>query len=337
MKISVIIPVRDEAQTIRPLLETLRRQTRTPTEVIITDAGSTDGTPEIVEGFGGDWFPFHLIRAGTGYPGRGRNLGAARAENEWLAFIDAGVIPDPRWLEFLAQLAERDAQVDVVYGSFEPVTDTFFKECAAIAYVAPPAIVEGEPMRTRSIACALMRRRIWEAAGGFPEDLRSAEDLVFMDRIEAGGARIAHAPKALVHWNIQPTFAGTFRRFVTYSRNNIRARLWAQWQRAIFRRYLFVLLLLVVPVLLPGWPWRGVGIGLPIFAWLLMMLARAVVAIQRNGSSYPATLARNLGRLAVLIPLLAVIDLAAIVGSLQWLIYDRSYSEAEARGVPHDA
>lgn len=328
MKISVIIPVRNEAQTIRPLLETLNLQTKAPAEVVITDAGSTDGTPDIVAEFARNSFPVHLIRSDFGYPGRGRNLGAARAANEWLAFIDAGIVPDQRWLEFLTLPAENEEEVDVVYGSFQPVTDTFFKECAAIAYVAPPSIVEGEPVRTRSIASALMRRSVWESAGGFPEDLRSAEDLLFMDRVEAGGARIAHAPKALVHWNIQPTFGGTFRRFVTYSRNNIRAGLWRQWQRAIFSRYVLVLLC-ALPLLVPGW--RLAGLLLPLAVWLLMMVARAVVAIRRNSTSYPASFGRNLKRLVVLIPLLALIDLAAIAGSFQWLINDRSYSQDEGR------
>ncbi len=336
MKISVIIPVRNEAQTIRPLLERLKSQTQTPAEIIITDTGSTDGTPEIIEELGDGVLPVHLVRAGSGYPGRGRNLGAARAENEWLAFIDAGVIPESGWLGSLAQAVDSADNVDVVYGSFQPVTETFFKECAAIAYVPPPAMVEGHPMRTRSIACALMRRSVWQSAGGFPEDLRSAEDLLFMDRIQAGGANIAYAPNALVHWNLQPTFGKTFSRFVTYSRNNIRAGLWAQWQRTIVRRYLF-LLLLALPVFVGGRWWLLYGLGLPVVTWLLMLVVRSIIAIRRNRYSFPAGPGRNLRRLFLLVPLLAVIDLAAIVGSLQWLLSDRSFSSAEGASVHHDA
>jgi len=335
MKISVIIPVRNEAQTIRPLIARLKCQTETPSEIIITDTGSTDGTPEIIEESSGGVLPVHLVRAGSGYPGRGRNLGAARAENEWLAFIDAGVIPEADWLESLAGAVDGADKVDVVYGSFQPVTDTLFKECAAIAYVPPPAMVQGNLMRTRSIACALMRRSVWESVGGFPEDLRSAEDLLFMDRIEAAGADIAYAPKALVHWNLQPTFAKTFSRFVTYSRNNIRAGLWAQWQRTIVRRYLF-LLLLALPAFFGGRSWLLYGLGLPVVAWLLMLGVRSIIAIRRNRYSFPAGPGRNLRRLFLLVPLLAVIDLAAIVGSLQWLLSERSFSSAENGGVHHD-
>jgi hypothetical protein len=54
--------------------------------------------------------------------------------------------------------------------------------------------------------------------GGFPEDLRSAEDLLFLNKIDRGNFKIAHAPAALVHWQVQSTPWLTFKRFVTYAR-----------------------------------------------------------------------------------------------------------------------
>lgn len=330
MNISVVIPVRNEASSISQLLDSLKSQTKLPAEIIITDAGSTDGTPKIVEEFDAGDLPVHLIRAGHGYPGRGRNLGAEQARNEWLAFIDAGVFPEPRWLQSLAEPAQSTRKVDVVYGSFQPITKAFFEECAAIAFVPPPINVDGAMMRTRSIASALMRKSVWQAAGGFPEDLRSAEDLLFMNKIEASGSRVTYAPKALVHWSIQPTLWKTFTRFVKYSRSNIRAGLWADWQSMLFRRYA-LLLLFILPMFFLSREWLAIGVALPFVAWLLLIVSRSVVAILRNRQCYPAGPGRNLARLFLLAPILAVIDIAAIVGTIQWLLMDRSYSTA-ARG-----
>lgn len=332
MNISVIIPVRNEAASIGELIERLQGQTQTPAEVIVTDTGSTDETVMIVEQFARGAFPVKLIRAGHGYPGRGRNLGAAAAENEWLAFIDAGVVPERQWLESLAQPARESTEVDIVYGSFEPVIDTLFKECAAIAFVPPPANVNGTMMRTRSIASALMRKSVWQNVGGFPEDLRSAEDLLFMNKIEAAGFKAAYVPEAKVHWSIQPTLGKTFRRFVSYSRSNIRAGLWAQWQSAIFRRYGVLLLLAVVSLFLSG-NLRLVGLAVVVAMWLVMIVVRSIVAIRRNRECYPATPGRNFARLAWLAPIVAVIDLAAIVGTFQWLLLDRSYSTSTRSGT----
>ncbi len=244
--------------------------------------------------------------------------------------MDAGVHPDKKWLEFLAEAVAPESAIDVVYGSYEPRTDTFFKECAAITYVSPLTEVEGSMMRERFIASALMRRGVWETVGGFPEHLRSAEDLLFMKKVEATDFRIALAPRAMVQWDLQPNFWRTFKRFTIYARNNIRAGLWREWQRPILGRYLVLMILAVVAVIL-GWWWLTVPVGL----WLLMLLARAVVAIRRNRHCYPASLSRNLLRLTILMPLIAVLDLGSIIGSIQWVLTDKLGLKSEAANVGH--
>jgi hypothetical protein len=57
--------------------------------------------------------------------------------------------------------------------------------------------------------------------------------------------------------------------------------------------------------------------------WLLMLISRGLVAIWRNRKCYPASIGRNLLRLGLLVPLIAVVDAAALVGSLQWFLKDR--------------
>lgn len=318
MKVSVIVPVRDEEHSIRELLDSLLQQTRPPDEIVITDGGSVDNTPQIIEQYIQQGAPVRLLRAGPALPGRGRNLGAAAAHFEWLAFTDAGIRLERDWLENLIARAKRGQAIDVVYGAWDPITDSLFKECAAIAYVPPPvAMSDGVVIRPRSIASALLRRDAWAAVDGFPEDLRSAEDLLFMDRVEHAGYRAVFEPGAHVHWNLRPTLGSTFKRFVIYSRNNIRAGLWRQWQATILSRYAVLLVLLVLALVFdPRWVW------LPVLAWLLMLAARGVVSIRRNRHCYPASLFQNGGRVFVIIAVLAALDAAAIIGSVQWLLLD---------------
>ena len=315
MKISVIIPVRNEEKSIRGLLDSLLNQTLSPAEIVITDGGSTDATPAIISEYVKRGAPIRLVSEGAALPGRGRNLAAAQAANEWLAFIDAGITPEPTWLEFLAKRAQLQSDVDVVYGSYEPVTDTLFKRCSVMAYVAPPLEIEGKLVRTRSIASVLMKRRVWQTVGGFPEDLRSAEDLLFMNKIEQANVCITNAPDAVVHWQVQATFWLTFKRFVSYARNNMRAGLWRQWQAAIFKRY-GLLLLLSLPVFRFGAEWLLVTVVL----WLSMLFARAAVAIWRNRACYPGNIFENALRMLILIPLIAMLDAATIIGTLQWAL-----------------
>ena len=199
MKISVVVPVWNEAQTITALLDGLLAQTRPPDEIIVADNGSTDSTPAIVERYVKNRRPVKLVRGGRGLPGRGRNRGVAAARYDWIAFIDAGTLPESDWLEQLERQASSNPRAEAVYGAFRPVTDTLFTECAAMAYLSPPDEIDGVLARTRSTASLMLRKELWKKAGGFPEHLRSAEDLVFLSKIEAAGERIVQAPRAVVH------------------------------------------------------------------------------------------------------------------------------------------
>ena len=77
MKLSVIIPVRDEAATVASLLDTLLRQTPAPDEIVVVDGGSTDDTRAIVQQYARNHSHVHLLCDADAFPGRGRNLGAA--------------------------------------------------------------------------------------------------------------------------------------------------------------------------------------------------------------------------------------------------------------------
>ena len=328
--VSVVVPVRNEQDSIGPLIESLLNQTLAPAEIVITDGGSSDSTPAIISEYIQRGAPIRLISEVAALPGRGRNLAAAQAGSEWLAFIDAGTIPENNWLESLAQAIRNET--DVVYGTYEPVTDTRFKVCAVIAYVAPPYEFEGRQTRPCSIVSALMKRTVWKAVGGFPEHLRSAEDLLFMRKIDSAGFQIARAPNALVHWQVEATAWGTFKRFVRYARSNMRAGLWLQWQAPLFRRY-GLLLLSLVPAFFVGVKWFLVTLLL----WLLLLGARTVVSLKRNRVAYPAGVFENIRRSIVLVPLLALLDAATILGTLQWLFTDALKAEVLSEGVANGA
>jgi len=295
----------------------LTNQSLRPAEIVITDGGSSDRTAAIIAAYDQTAVPIRLIRGGPGLPGRNRNLAAAEASSEWLAFIDAGITPEPDWLELLAKRAQADSDVDVVYGSYEPVANTLFKRCCVMAYVPPPVEIEGRLVRSRSVVSLLLKRSVWETVGGFPEDLRSAEDLLFMNQIEQANFRIVRAPDALVHWQVQPTPWLTFKRFVIYARNNMRAGLWRQWQAAIFKRYA-LLLVSALPVFWFGTRWLLVTLVL----WLAMLTGRAAVAIWRNRTCYPGGVFENAVRLLVLTPIVAMLDAATFIGTLQWVLKD---------------
>jgi cellulose synthase/poly-beta-1,6-N-acetylglucosamine synthase-like glycosyltransferase len=319
LTISIIIPARDEEASICALLERLLRQTRRAEEIIVTDGGSRDRTPEIIEEFAQRAGPVRLIRAGAALPGRGRNLAAGRATSGWLAFVDAGTLPASDWLELLAAEVERDPSVDVVFGAWKPRVESFFEECAGVAYAyESPVEFAGVKISPPCVGSSMVRREVWQRVGGFAEDLRAGEDILFMDKISDGQFRTAYAPRAVVAWEMPPTLLATFTRFRVYSRHNLRAGLWRRWHAAIITRYVLVALVALSSVALGA---RMIAVAFAL--WLLMLTARAAAASYRKRGVFKTTLMRGALRFIALVPIIAVIDAATLVGALHWLVVDR--------------
>ena len=310
--VSVIVPALNEEASIVPLLEALAAQTLAPAEIVVADGGSTDGTRGLVREFAArSTVPVVLVETERGLPGRNRNVAIARASREWVACIDAGTLPRADWLESLCEAARRDPRARVVFGQFEALADTFFTRSAAVVYVPPP----GEPVR--STASCMIHRAAWEQAGPFREDLRSAEDLLFFRALDAAGVPFAHAPTALVAWELRPTLSSTFAKFVAYARHNMRAGLGREWQLGLARFYA----LLLVP-LVAGLFYRPAWALVP--ALLLLRGARRVWQWHRraDASSRVAALF-NVPRLLMVTWLNMVIDAAAFWGTFQWFVHDR--------------
>ena len=165
-----------------------------------------------------------------------------------------------------------------------------------------------------------MRRSVWQEVGGFAEHLRSAEDLLFIGKVDDAGFKIAYAPAALVSWNMQPSLSRTFKRFVTYSRSNLKAGLGRQWQTAILSRYLFLLVVTVMLYLFTVWWPLVIAVLL-----CLMFVARSVAVLWRNRKRFPASAGRNVLRILMLIPLLITLDAATIAGTVDWLLRDKMH------------
>jgi glycosyltransferase involved in cell wall biosynthesis len=240
MKISLVIPVRDEEKTLADLIDSVRRLTRPPDEVVLVDGGSEDGTVRLARELVGGDARFRLVEPGPASPGRGRNVGIREASHDWVALTDAGVRLEPDWLERLAAAAERDPEVEVVYGNFEPLVRTFSEECFVLAYCPPRVSRGGVVIRGPFIASSLMRRSVWAAVGGFP-DLRAAEDQIFMRRVAQGGFRVAWEPSATVWWEVCPDLRSAYRKFSLYSRVNAAAGEQAYWHHGVLRKYLAAL------------------------------------------------------------------------------------------------
>jgi glycosyltransferase involved in cell wall biosynthesis len=232
--ISVVVPVLDDREGMRELLEALAAQSRLPDECIVVDGGSSDGTVELLNG----WlppFPLRVISRPDRNIAAARNAGVEAARSAWIACTDAGCRPVPGWLEAID--AARGSS-DVVGGVVAVEAWTPLQRALAITHY-PRADELGRPsawirashrlfgrayVEARSGGAYLaFRKSVWRALGGFPEKLYAGEDRAFTSAVVRAGYRTARVPEAGVRWHPPPTWVGNARMFYTYSRGDVRS------------------------------------------------------------------------------------------------------------------
>lgn len=233
LPVSLVVPVRDEQQTLDALMSSVDALTRQPAEVIVVDGGSTDRTVQLIEEKARQDPRYTLIRAdGPATPGRGRNIGVAAARHEWVAMTDAGIRIEPTWLEALWEAHLRHPEAQVVYGNFEFEDPSFFEECAIVIYGAPKRATPAGPLRGPTTVSLMVSQQAFGAVGGFP-DLRAGEDGVFLQAVDDRGIEVAWAPDATVRWRIRPDLRSTFERFRLYSYTYVLAGREDAWHRRL--------------------------------------------------------------------------------------------------------
>lgn len=314
--VTVIVPVRNEADSLEPFLSSLLDQEVGPQELILVDAGSTDSSAQIIRERAAASPALRLIDAGASFPGRARNVAIRAAGRSWIAMTDAGTIVDAGWLAALMSAAAQNPDADVVFGTYEPLVRTVFDKCVALAFVAPARFVDGMPFRGPTTASLMLRKDVWERLGGFPDDLRAGEDLVFFDRLEASGHRVAQAPRAIVRWAVPSTWARVFNRFRLYSLHTMKAGLAHRWQRSVLAMDAVAAVFIALAVFV-HWAF----IAVPIVG----LLARTVRSIRRRPDIAATMGPSGIRELCLVGALLFWIDLATIAGAMQyvWLQWTR--------------
>jgi len=263
MKVSVIVTVLNERESISALLDTLTAQTRLPDEVVILDGGSTDGTMDVLAAYL-DKLPLKfLFKAGANIS-QGRNEAIANATGEIIASTDAGTRLVPEWLAELAAPIER-GEATVTAGFFVSDPRSLF-ETVLGATTLPEAsdIAPGKFMpSSRSVA---FLKSAWEAVGGYPEWLDYCEDLIFDFALDDRFGPFAFAPKAIAHFRPRPSLRAFAKQYYRYARGDGKADLWRMRQAARYGTYL-----VAVPLIFTG------GLLIHPTLWLLCLLGAAAM------------------------------------------------------------
>jgi glycosyltransferase involved in cell wall biosynthesis len=258
-RVAVGLTTLNEAEAIGDLLEALARQTRAPDEIVLVDAGSTDGTVAVVARYRERLPTLRLLEMPGANRARGRNAAIAAANAPCLVLTDAGCVPEPDWVERMIAPLAPAVPLTLVTGVAVPDARAPLEASIGRCTLSYRLVVGGVPIHPGGRALAF-RRELWARVGGFPEAYDVCDDTAFILATASAGARIHREDGAVVRWRPRRSLAEVVRQFHAYAADLA----WAGFSRSLHARTIAQsvggLGLVALGLATRHWlPWAGLG------------------------------------------------------------------------------
>ncbi len=193
--VSVLIPAHNASRWIGATLESVQAQTWPAVEVIVAEAGSTDGTRDVVRGYESSRVRL-LPSAGRASAASNRNRAANAAQGEFLQFLDADDLLGPDKIRL---------QMERLAGDVESVASCewarFHRDPSDAQFVPEPVWADldstrwlirawrgGHPMMQPGLW--LIPRAVAERTGPWNEELTLIDDFEYGTRLLLAGTRV---------------------------------------------------------------------------------------------------------------------------------------------------
>lgn len=210
------MPLYNKAPYVRKAVESVVGQTYHDWELVVVDDCSTDDSAAVAEQIADRRIRVvHLVE--NGGVGAARNRGVAESTSQWICFLDADDWWEPTFLEEMAGVIERHPNAGI-YGTSYYIVKNGRRRVAPIG--VDDGFTEGEinycrvyaktlcmPMTSISVC---LPRRVFDDAGGFPEDIKLGEDFLLWVHI-ALKHKVVLLNKPLSNYNqdVDVAFRGT--------------------------------------------------------------------------------------------------------------------------------
>ncbi len=204
--VQVMIPVYRPDQTLRLLLERLLRQTRKPDRILLINTEESLFDASLVEGL--EKVEVRHISRKEFDHGATRHMGAEMLDGDYLLFMTQDALPaDSHLVENLAaclekentgaayarQLPRPDCQV------IERITRSFNYPEKGAVHTAEDVPALGIKAYFCSNVCAMYRRDLYEALGGFCRRAIFNEDMLFAAALIGNGYAVEYCAQARVY------------------------------------------------------------------------------------------------------------------------------------------
>jgi glycosyltransferase involved in cell wall biosynthesis len=226
--LSVVVPTYNRRDGLERLLRGLAVQTYPADqfEVVVVNDGSTDGTSALLRQIETPYRLHALDQANAG-PAAARNLGYQQAEGRIVVFLDDDVLPSPGLLA--AHAAAQEGVDDlIVVGPMSPPTD--WQRSVWVRWEERQLLKQYDAMASGRYPCtprqfytgnASAPRSMLEAAGGFDDRFKRAEDVELAFRLWSMGARFLFEPRADVLHYASRTFRSWTKTPYQYGRYDV--------------------------------------------------------------------------------------------------------------------
>lgn len=174
--VSVVVPCHNSQDTLAKCLESLKKQSYKPIEIIVVDRNSKDKTRQIAKRFTSKIFIHGPERAAQ------MNLGIKKAKGKYIYRVDSDFIVQPNVIKQCVELCEKNNLEGIAVHNTSAEGLGFWADVRKFernTYVDDDLIV----------AVRFFTKKSWEAVGGFDETLYGPEDYDFHNRFIAAGFR----------------------------------------------------------------------------------------------------------------------------------------------------
>jgi succinoglycan biosynthesis protein ExoA len=224
--LSVIVPVRNEAEHIADVLQQILAQTLEDHryEILVVDGRSEDGTAAIVAALAEKHPMIRLLDNPNFLSGEARNIGVQNARGDFVVFVDGHCrIKHPDMLKAVAEAAERGEKC-ISRPQFLIDDDvTPYQQAVSLARSSVIGHYAGSQIfRTDDSHCNPMSagcgydRQLYSELGGVDTSFDAAEDLEFNYRVHRQNVEAFHSGAFEVNYYPRRSFRGLFRQLYRY-------------------------------------------------------------------------------------------------------------------------